>query len=247
MPTNSNINTSLLKKGKYGINEEDYILGESCEIENAAKPKNDDYGACHLRHKNKGKVVETETKVDVEKAEAKKFDKLKKKNELEIVEVHKAEKKKQKLEDDENIDDIGGNYEITVDDAVELIGFGKFQLIALIATGMCFCADSMEIALLSFLSIEVSEGWGLSSMQAASITGVVFFGELIGALVLGSLGDRIGRRPTFLMASSLITLSGGATALAPNYHALLIVRFVVGFGIGGLIVPFDIFAGNVNG
>ena len=206
--------------------------------DNATKTKIYDYGACHLRHTNKGKIVE-------KKIDAKKVDKKHREKEVEVVKVKKAEKIKDTDLLESNTDDVEGSFEITVDDAVELIGFGKFQLIALVATGMCFCADSMETALLGFLSIAVSAEWGLTSMQAATITGVVFFGELVGALVFGSLGDKIGRRPTFLMAALLITFSGAATALAPNYHVLLIVRFIVGFGVGGLIVPFDIFAGEV--
>lgn len=81
-----------------------------------------------------------------------------------------------------------------------------------------------------------------TSLEAASITSFVFVGEIIGALVLGKMGDKYGRRPILLVAAATICISGVVTAIADNYISLLILRFFVGFGVGGLTVPFDIFA-----
>ena len=67
-------------------------------------------------------------------------------------------------------------------------------------------------------------------------------GELIGALILGKMADKYGRRPVFLFAAVTICVSGIATAFANDYISLLLFRFGVGFGVGGLTVPFDIFA-----
>jgi len=41
---------------------------------------------------------------------------------------------------------------ISVDDAIEAIGCGKFQLRILLAAGLCFSADGILMLLLSFLS-----------------------------------------------------------------------------------------------
>jgi hypothetical protein len=45
-----------------------------------------------------------------------------------------------------------GTITITVDEAIERLGMGVFQLIVLTAAGLCFAADAMQILLLSFLS-----------------------------------------------------------------------------------------------
>ena len=75
-----------------------------------------------------------------------------------------------------------GNF-MLIDDAIELIGCGRFQHRILAAAGFCFMADSMEIMLLSFLSTILKEEWGLSSTEAASITSCVFAGAILGTLV----------------------------------------------------------------
>lgn len=58
----------------------------------------------------------------------------------------------------------------------------------------------------------------------------------------GPVADKYGRKKAFLMASSLICSFGFLSGVAPNYESLLIMRAIVGFGVGGLTVPFDLLA-----
>ena len=131
---------------------------------------------------------------------------------------------------------------ITIDDAVENLGMGMFQYRILFAAGLCFAADSMEVLLLSFLSVVLKAVWDLSDEQTATITSSVFIGALLGTLVLGYLGDLIGRKPVFTLTAGIICISGFLTAVANNFWTLLAFRFFVGFGVGGLTVPFDTLA-----
>ena len=118
----------------------------------------------------------------------------------------------------------------------------RFQRRVLWAAGLCFTADSTEIMLLSFLSLTLQSEWGLTANQTASMTACVFAGSLVGTLTFGFLGDHWGRRPTFLLACACISLFGVLTAFATDYASLLGIRFMVGFGVGGITVPFDVFA-----
>ena len=59
-------------------------------------------------------------------------------------------------------------------------------------------------------------------------------GYLIGGIVFGSLSDKIGRKPTFMLANMFLLLSGLLGAIAPNYECFLASRFIVGFSIVGV-------------
>ena len=131
---------------------------------------------------------------------------------------------------------------ISIDEAIELLGYGRFQIRVLVAAGLCCAADAMEVMLLSFLSVVLQSLWELTSEQTAILTSIVFLGQFTGTLVLGPMGDRIGRRPVFLVSAIIITVFGMATAFCNTFTGLVIVRFFVGFGVGGLTVPFDILA-----
>ena len=105
--------------------------------------------------------------------------------------------------------------------------------------GLCFAADSMEVLLLSFLAVVVQSEWNLTSEQTSTITASVFLGAMTGTLLLGPLGDKFGRKPAFVLSAAIIAIFGLLTAVANNLTSLIIIRFLVGAGVGGLVVPFD--------
>ncbi|KAF8407375.1 hypothetical protein HHK36_006506 [Tetracentron sinense] len=135
----------------------------------------------------------------------------------------------------------------TVDEALVAMGFGKFQGLVLAYAGMGWVAEAMEMMLLSFVGPAVQSEWGLSSHEESLISSVVFAGMLVGAYSWGIVSDIYGRRQvwchvfctgTFTMNGFLITaivtsIAGFLSAFAPNYTSLLILRCLVGIGLGG--------------
>mmetsp|Transcript_12872 Transcript_12872/g.32426 ORF Transcript_12872/g.32426 Transcript_12872/m.32426 type:complete len:242 (+) Transcript_12872:242-967(+) len=126
-----------------------------------------------------------------------------------------------------------------IDEAIDRLGMGMFQIQIVLACGLCFASDAMEYLLLSYLAVILKSQWDLSEGQSDFIASVVFLGALVGTLVLTPLGDKWGRKIIFLLTSSIISIFGVLSAFCTNYTQILIVRFLVGFGIGGLTVPYD--------
>lgn len=118
----------------------------------------------------------------------------------------------------------------------------SYTCVSYVFQGLCFAADAMEVLLLSFLSVILTVEWGLEGHQNDTLISVVFLGALMGTLILSPLGDSIGRRPVFSLTAAIIAFFGVGTAFCPNYATLLFARFMVGFGVGGLVVPFDTLA-----
>ena len=59
-------------------------------------------------------------------------------------------------------------------------------------------------------------------------------GYLIGALIFGSLSDRIGRKPTFLIGNGFLLLSGLSTGLSPEFYTFTLSRAIAGAAIAGV-------------
>jgi len=131
---------------------------------------------------------------------------------------------------------------ISIDGAIERLGTGRFQLVVLTAVGLCFAADAMQVLLLSFLSEVLRIEWNLDDAETAFITSILFTGAIFGTLTLGPLADRKGRRRVFLLAASIISFFGVVVSTVNSYWALLVNLFMVGVGVGGLCVPFDMLA-----
>jgi len=64
------------------------------------------------------------------------------------------------------------------------------------------------------------------------------FGAAIGAVLLGPIADRIGRKPTLVFATALFGAFTCLTALAGSFGVLLIYRAIAGLGLGGAIPCF---------
>ena len=120
----------------------------------------------------------------------------------------------------------------TVSQAVNTLGFGKFQIILSFVTGLCWMADSMEIMILSILSPALHCEWGASQYKQAILTTVVFAGMMLSSAFWGKVSDKFGRRKALLISSFYLFFYGFMSAFAKNYSWILFLRFLVGFNIG---------------
>ena len=133
------------------------------------------------------------------------------------------------------------DHTYTVDDAVNALGFGRFQMFMLVYTGMAWTSDAMEMMLLSFIGPAVRCYWDLSPASESVMSSVVFVGMMVGAYLWGYTADRFGRRAGFLATAAATFLFGVASAFAPSYGWLVAFRCFVGFGLGGVPVAFTLF------
>ena len=79
---------------------------------------------------------------------------------------------------------------------------------------------------------EEKERW-LTSLLAP----VFMVGMLVGAPVMGGLSDRYGRLPAILLSLSVTTMAGSLLpALPPLLASHFTLRFITGFGSGGVLV-----------
>ena len=103
----------------------------------------------------------------------------------------------------------------------------------LFASGTGWALDAMDIGLISFIMVALIAEWDLSPVQQSAIVSTGFIGMAVGASLAGLLADRFGRRQVFALTLVIYGLATGASALVTGVGALLILRFIVGLGLGG--------------
>lgn len=130
----------------------------------------------------------------------------------------------------------------TLEEAIEKIGFGCFQIKLLFIVSAIWMADAMEMMLLTFLSPAVKCEWDLTQSEEATITTVVFVGMGVGSFFWGRVQDQYGRRRGYLACVVWTLVFGVATAFAGSYGTLLLCRLMVGFGVGGAHVAVTLFS-----
>jgi putative MFS transporter len=102
----------------------------------------------------------------------------------------------------------------------------------LVGSGTGWALDAMDVGLISFVMAALASQWHLNSTQLSWIGSIGFVGMALGASLGGLLADRIGRRQVFAVTLLIYGLATGASALAGSVAVLLVLRFVVGLGLG---------------
>ena len=79
----------------------------------------------------------------------------------------------------------------------------------------------------------VAKDWGLTSQEMGWIGSINSIGMAVGALIFGILSDKIGRKSVFIITLLLFSIGSGLTALTTTLAMFLVLRFLIGMGLGG--------------
>lgn len=127
---------------------------------------------------------------------------------------------------------------LTIDEALARIGAGPFQYRLLGIFGLVWAADAMQVLAIGFAAPSLAATFGLSIPAAIQAGTAFFLGMLLGAWGFGRLADHVGRRTVLIITVLVDALFGLASALAPSFELLLVLRFLTGIGVGGTL-PVD--------
>src|SRR4051794_20148752 len=114
-----------------------------------------------------------------------------------------------------------------------------------IAVGFACFFDLYDIFLGGVLAAVLAEPWDLGTSGKALIISSGFAGMFFGAIVLGLLADRLGRRRMFLLNLAIYSGFSLAAAFSPNLAWLAILRFCAGFGLGGELTLADTYLSEI--
>ena len=95
--------------------------------------------------------------------------------------------------------------------------------------------DGFDIQTMGVAAPALTRAWGVAPAAMSTVFAAAPAGMLAGALVMGRLADRFGRRCPIIVATLLFAVGTGLTAFAPNLTALAAIRFLTGLGLGGVL------------
>lgn len=101
--------------------------------------------------------------------------------------------------------------------------------------------DGFELGLMPLASLSVTRDLlgadytpTLGGDWFARYTAALMFGAALGGILLGSLGDRIGRTRAMAISILFYAVFAGLGAFVQTQGQMLLLRFVVGLGVGGV-------------
>jgi AAHS family 4-hydroxybenzoate transporter-like MFS transporter len=124
---------------------------------------------------------------------------------------------------------------IRVDELVDrqqLTSRNYFVLALLMVALLC---DGFDLQIVAFAAPRIAADWGIAAdgLRYALVANLV--GMMIGAMFLGNMGDRFGRKRVIVVGTIMYGITALLCLLAKNPTELGMVRFVTGLGLGGVL------------
>jgi MFS family permease len=125
--------------------------------------------------------------------------------------------------------------ETDIPSRLDALPFGRFHLLVIVALGITWILDGLEVTLAGALSGELtqSSSLGLTSSQVGLAGSSYLCGAVLGAFGFGWLTDRWGRKKLFSITLAVYLAATFATGLSWDAWSYMLFRFLTGAGIGG--------------
>ena len=118
---------------------------------------------------------------------------------------------------------------------------GGRRIAVLVAAALALVFDGVELGLMPVASLSVSKSLlgaaytpTLGGDWFARFTAALMLGAAVGGIVLGGLGDRIGRTRALGVSVLAYSVFAGLGAWVRTQEEMLVLRFLVGLGVGGV-------------
>lgn len=115
------------------------------------------------------------------------------------------------------------------------------RYLVLVTSFLALVFDGVELGLMPVASLSVSKSLlgsaftpELGGEWFARFTAALMLGAAIGGIALGNLGDRIGRTRAMGVCILFYSIFAALGAYAQTQEQMLVLRFLVGLGVGGL-------------
>ena len=118
---------------------------------------------------------------------------------------------------------------------LDALPVGRFHILVIVALGITWILDGLEVTLAGALSgaLTQSSGLGLTNSQIGIAGSSYLCGAVLGAFFFGWLTDRLGRKKLFFITLAVYLTATAATGFSWDFWSFLLFRFITGAGIGG--------------
>ena len=124
---------------------------------------------------------------------------------------------------------------ILVEEVIDKAKISPFHWRILFWCTLIIIFDGYDLVIYGVVLPILMQQWQLDPVTAGALGSTALFGMMIGAMLLGTLSDRFGRKKMIVLC---IVLFSGFTALNGFAQTPLqfgVMRFIAGLGIGGVM------------
>lgn len=107
-----------------------------------------------------------------------------------------------------------------------------YQWLLLVLCFLIVATDGIDVAIMGFLAPDITREWGISKASFGMVMSAAPIGLAIGALLVGPMSDRFGRKKLLIGSIGLFGVFNLLCAFADSVATLSLLRFLTGLGLG---------------
>jgi MFS transporter, AAHS family, benzoate transport protein len=112
--------------------------------------------------------------------------------------------------------------------------FGRFHAAILGWCILIMILDGYDLAIVGISLPLIMKAMHVAPIEAGVMASSSLFGMMVGSILLGSVADRIGRRPAIVLCVLLFSAFSAAAGATSSALVFCAVRFLAGLGLGGI-------------
>jgi AAHS family 4-hydroxybenzoate transporter-like MFS transporter len=124
---------------------------------------------------------------------------------------------------------------LDINAVIERQRIGTFQIALGLVLLACMFVDGFEAQAPGFAAPAIIEDWKIPRASMGLVFGATNLGLMLGALALGFLGDRIGRKRAIVAGCLVLVFFSTLTMYATDIATLRLLRIGAGIGVGGVL------------
>ena len=118
---------------------------------------------------------------------------------------------------------------------IESRSMSSFQITTVTICLILNMLDGFDVLAMAFTAPGIAEDWNVSPQSLGVLFSAAPIGMMLGALFIGPIADKVGRRMIIMIGLGIITVGMLCSSLTQSVNQLLIFRILTGLGIGGLL------------
>jgi MFS transporter, AAHS family, 4-hydroxybenzoate transporter len=112
---------------------------------------------------------------------------------------------------------------------------GNSRWLPMTALLLSLVAEGFDLQAANFAAPGIVKAFGINQAQAGLLLSASLLGVLFGSALIGPLGDRFGRKRLVIGGCAVYGVLSLLAALATNLPQLIVLRFLIGLGLGGVL------------
>jgi AAHS family benzoate transporter-like MFS transporter len=113
--------------------------------------------------------------------------------------------------------------------------FNRFHGGILLWCALIIICDGYDLAVAGIALPSIMKGMGVNAQNAGFMVSSALFGMMFGAIFLGTIADKIGRRKAIAICIGMFSVFTAAAGFTSDPYTFSAMRFLAGLGIGGVM------------